>query len=75
MLLIKSKNWLQHKIKENENEITDHDYSNKYTTTPEFKKLTREVFAASLIQANLASKTNIANFVKKEKVLHQMKKN
>ena len=40
----------------------DHD---KYITTPEFNKLTAENFAARLAQANLASKSDIANFVKK----------
>ena len=34
-------------------------------TTPEFNKLTAENFTARLAQANLASKSNITNFVKK----------
>ena len=45
-----------------ENKIPDHS---KYITTPEFNKLTAEIFAARLAQANLASKNNIDNFVKK----------
>ena len=53
------------KINEIENKITDHDHCNKYTTTPEFIKLTAENFAARLKQANLASKSDIANFVNK----------
>ena len=44
--------------------ITDHDHD-KYITTPEFNKLTLENFAARLAQANLASKSDIADFVKK----------
>ena len=34
-------------------------------TTPEFNKLTAGNFTARLAQANLASKSNITNFVKK----------
>ena len=44
--------------------ITDHDHG-KYITTPEINKLTAENFATRLAQANLASKSDIANFVKK----------
>ena len=44
-----------------ENEIHD---DSKYITTPEFNKLTAESIAARLAQANLASKNDIANFVK-----------
>ena len=40
----------------------DHD---KYITTQEFNKSTSENFAAGLAQANLASKIDIANFLKK----------
>ena len=45
-----------------ENKIPGH---NKYTTTLEFNNLTAEHFAARLVQANLVSKNDIANFVKK----------
>ena len=45
--------------------ITDHVYSNKYITTFEFNKLTSEKFASRVAQANLASKNDIATFVKK----------
>ena len=44
--------------------ITDHDHD-KYITAPEFNKLTAQHFAARSTQANLSSKNNIANFVKK----------
>ena len=55
-------NWVKRadynsKNNEIENKITD--------TTPEFHKLTAENVAASLEQANLTSKNDIANFVKK----------
>ena len=42
--------------------ITDHNHD-KYISTPEFNKLTSENFAARLKQANLASKSEIANFL------------
>ena len=44
--------------------ITDHNHD-KYITTPEFNKFTAETFAARLKQANLASKSDIFNFVNK----------
>ena len=43
---------------------TDHDHD-KYIYTPEFNKLTAEHFSARVAQANVASKNDIANFVKK----------
>ena len=45
--------------------ITDHDHD-KYITTPEFNKLTSENVTARLKQANLASKSDITSFVKKQ---------
>ena len=45
--------------------ITDHDHD-KYITTPEFNKLTSEYVTARLKQANLASKSDITSFVKKQ---------
>ena len=51
------------KINETGNRITYHDHD-KYITTPEFNKLTSENFAGRLKQANLANKSDIANFVK-----------
>ena len=48
-----------------ENEITaDHNHD-KYITTQEFNEVTSENFTARLEQANLASKNDIVNFVKK----------
>ena len=62
--LIKKTNY-NTKISEIENKInTDHDHD-KYITTQEFNKLTLECFTARLKQSNLASKGDIANFVKK----------
>ena len=53
------------KNNEIENKIAaDHDHD-KYIITQEFNKLTSENFTARLKQANLASKNDIANFVKK----------
>ena len=52
------------KFNEITKEINDHE-NDKYITTPEFNKLTAESFTAILAQANLASKGDIANFVKK----------
>ena len=52
------------KISEIENKITtDHDHD-KYITTQVFNKLTSENFTARLKQADLGSKSDIANFVK-----------
>ena len=62
--LVKKTNY-NTKISEIENKITtDHDHD-KYVTTQEFNKLTSKKFTARLAQANLASKNDIANFVKK----------
>ena len=44
--------------------ITDHHHD-KCITTPELNKLTAEKFTSRLAQVNLASKIDIANFVKK----------
>ena len=52
------------KFNEITKKINDHE-NDKYITTPEFNKLTAESFTARLAQANLASKGDIANFVKK----------
>ena len=53
------------KIYEIENKINDHDHSNKYLTIKEYNKLTTFNFTARLAQANLASKNDIADFLKK----------
>ena len=52
------------KFGENEKKINYHDHSNKYFTTQEFNKLTKENFTARLKQENLATKADIANFVR-----------
>ena len=44
------------------NKIPDHS---KYITSPEFNKLTAENFTATLKEASLATKGDIADFVKK----------
>ena len=66
------------KINEIEKKIADHNHD-KYITTPEINKLTSEKLAARLKEPNLASKSDIANFVNKTdfnnklKELHQIK--
>ena len=53
------------KISEIEDKITtDYDHD-KYIITPEFNELTSENVSARLAQANLTSKSDIANFIKK----------
>ena len=53
------------KINVIENKITtDHDHD-KYITAQESNTLTSEIFFARLAQANLASKNDIATFIKK----------
>ena len=46
----------------------------KYITTPKFNKFTAENFAARLAQANLGSKIDIYNFVKKTDFDDKLKK-
>ena len=65
MLVIQSKKLTIKKIREIENKITSDNDHDKYITTEEFNKLPSENFTARLAKANLASKSNIANFVKK----------
>ena len=45
----------------------------KYIITPEFNKLTAKDFAARLAQANLASKNDNANFIKKTDLGDELK--
>ena len=52
--------------------ITDHNHD-KYISTPEFNKLTSENFAARLKQANLASKSEITNFLNKTDFHNKLK--
>ena len=51
-------------MNEIEKKISDHNYD-KYIATPEFITFTAEIFGLILKWANLASKSNIANLVKK----------
>ena len=53
------------KINEIEKKITDHN-QDKHITTPEVNKFAIEIFDLRLKQANLASKIDIANFVKRQ---------
>ena len=46
-----------------ENKIRDHS---KYSTTPEFNKLTTENVTPRLAQENLVSKNDISNIIKKK---------
>ena len=48
------------KVHETEKKLLDHNHD-KYITTPEFDKLTAEIFAARFVQANSVAKTNIDN--------------
>ena len=52
----------------------DHDHS-KYIDTQEFNNLTADYFAARLSQANLTTKDNIADFVKKKRDFDNKLKN
>ena len=52
---------LNTKISEVENKIPNHD---KYSTTPEFNKLTAENFTARLKQADQVTKTDFNNELK-----------
>ena len=61
------------KIKEIEAKIPpDHD---KYITTPEFNKLTKENFDERLKQENLASKNDITDFIKNTGFDETLRKN
>ena len=60
------------KINEIEKKTDDHNHD-KYITTAEFDKLTSENFAARLKQANLESKSNIANFVNMTDFINKLK--
>ena len=56
------------------NKITADYNHDKYITTQEFNKLTSETFTPRLAQAILASKSDIANFVKKTDFDDKLKK-
>ena len=61
------------KFNEEEKKISDHDHSNKYIASPKFNKLTPESFAERLKQGNLASKSDILNFLSKTDFDNQVK--
>ena len=61
---------LNKNIGEVENKILNHDI---YITTQEFTKLTSENFAARLKQVNLATKNQIADFVKQKDFDNKLK--
>ena len=48
------------KVNEIEKKIADHSHD-KYVTTPQFNKLTKEDFDARLAQVNLVAKTDFDN--------------
>ena len=56
------------KISVIEKKILDDDHG-EYITTQEFNKSTADNFAARLKQGNLASKNDIADFVKKKLII------
>ena len=56
-----------------EKKNTDDDFGT-YSSTREFNKVTAETFAARLAQANSASKTYIAYFVKKTNFDEKLKR-
>ena len=62
------------KIEKIEKKLPNHD---KYITTVELNKLPKENFEnfEGVIQENLASKNDIANFVKKTQIFIKTKKN
>ena len=60
------------KINEIEKKITDHNLD-KYITTPKFYKFKGEILNSRLKRANLASKKDIANFVKETDFRNKLK--
>ena len=62
------------KNSEIENKITTYHDHDEYITTQEFNKLTLENTTGRLAQANLASKNDIANFIKKTDFDDKLKK-
>ena len=53
------------KLSEIKKKKLKHDYNNKYVTTKKFNRLLAENYTASLKQANLATKSDIDDFVEK----------
>ena len=62
------------KISDIENKVSADNDHDKYVNTQEFNMLTTENFISRLAQAKLASKSDIANFVKKEDFDDKLKK-
>ena len=62
--LVKKTNY-DTKITEIEKKLTDHNHD-KYITTPEFNKLSAEVFDARLARANLVTKTDFDDKIKSQ---------
>ena len=60
------------KLKKKKKKNTNHSHD-KYITTSEFNKFTAEIFDLRLKRVNLASKTYIANFVKKTDFDNELK--
>ena len=60
-------------VNEIQKRITSHDHS-KDITTQAFNKLTSEIFASILAQANLANRNDIADLVKKTEFDDKLKK-
>ena len=72
-LVKKKKNDYNTKISKIERKINDHNHD-IYITTPEFNTFTAEMFAARLKEEDLADKSDIANFVKKDLNLKNLNK-
>ena len=53
------------KVSKIEKKQLEHDHNNKYITTKEFNRLTAENFTGRLKQANLATESDIDDFVEK----------
>ena len=70
LVILSKKTDYNTKINEIEKKIIDYNHD-KYITSTEFNKLTAGNFAARLVQANLASKNDIDNFVKKTDFDHK----
>ena len=59
-------------MKKKKKKNTDHHHD-KYITTPEFNKFAKEIFDLRLKSANLASKSDIPNFVNKSDFDNKLK--
>ena len=66
--MIQLKNNYYTKVNDVEKKTTDHNHE-KYITTEEFNKLTADNFTERLPQANLASKNDIADFRKQDRLM------